>query len=79
MTEVSDRFLHAISELGEVMDATSSEEAAASFDESTLQLFWREWPHLSSWAGTLWRRLDEDLAGPAEAVSDELDEVGGGD
>jgi hypothetical protein len=43
-----------------------------------LQTFWREWPHASVWAGTLWRHLNRDLETPARERSDvELDEVGG--
>jgi hypothetical protein len=31
----------------------------------------------SSWAGSLWRLLNEDTVDPAAPVSDEFDEVGG--
>ena len=78
MDDVSERFLGALSALEQVADELTSEEAAATLDEAALQLFWREWPQLGSWAGTLWRQLNEDLAGPSSAVAEsELDEVGG--
>jgi len=78
MDDVSERFLEALSALEHVADEVTSEEAAATLDDAALQLFWREWPQLGSWAGTLWRQLNEDLAGPSSAVGEpELDEVGG--
>jgi hypothetical protein len=78
MDDVSERFLEALSALGHVADEVTSEEAAATLDDAELQLFWREWPQLGSWAGTLWRQLNEDLAAPSSAVGEpELDEVGG--
>jgi hypothetical protein len=48
-------------------------------DDITLQVFWRDWPHLSSWAGALWRRLNTELARPATPTSgSDLDpDVGG--
>jgi hypothetical protein len=78
MDDVSERFLGALSALEHVADEVTSEEAAATLDDAALRLFWREWPQLGSWAGTLWRELNEDLAGPSSAVGEpELDEVGG--
>lgn len=65
---------------GEVADAITAENAAEALDDATLQLFWRDWPNLSSWAGALWRRLNDQLAEPATPPRDpELDEVGGSD
>jgi len=32
---------------------------------------------LSAWAGSLWRMLSEECAGPSTPHLDELDEVGG--
>jgi hypothetical protein len=58
MDDVSERFLGALSALGHVADAVTSEEAAATLDDAALQLFWREWPQLGSWAATLWRQLN---------------------
>jgi hypothetical protein len=72
------RLMQALSELDEIADAMTPEEAARGLDEATLQVFWRDWPHLTSWAGALWRKLNEDLAEPARPPEDpELDEVGG--
>jgi hypothetical protein len=78
MDDVSERFLGALSALEGVADEVTSDEAAATLDDAALQVFWRDWPRLGSWAGALWRQIDPDLAGPSSAVSDaELDEVGG--
>ncbi len=78
MEQSSERFLEAISGLEEVADATTAHEAHRTFDEATLQVFWKNWPHISSWAGALWRLLNDELADAAEPPRDpELDEVGG--
>jgi hypothetical protein len=74
----SDRFLEAISEMEAVSDAVTPHDAHRAFDEATLQVFWRNWPHVSSWAGALWRLLNDELAEAAEPPQDpDLDEVGG--
>ena len=47
------------------------------FDATTLQVFWKRWPGVSSWAGSLWRLLSEEMSGPSTPHQDpELDEVG---
>ena len=47
------------------------------FDATTLQVFWKKWPGLSAWAGSLWRLLSEEMSGPSTPHQDpELDEVG---
>jgi hypothetical protein len=74
----SDRLLEAMTDLEAVADEVTPEEAAKAFDHTSLQVFWRDWPRVSSWAGTLWRRLNEDLEGPGTPVRDfDEDEVGG--
>lgn len=78
MDETSDRLLDALSMLDRVASEVTADEAAARFDEAALQVFWRDWPRLAAWAGTLWRQLEADLATPSSAVSEpDLDEVGG--
>jgi hypothetical protein len=78
MDDVSERFLGALSALEGVADEVTSDEALDTLDDAVLQVFWRDWPRLGSWAGALWRHIDADLAGPSSAVHDpELDEVGG--
>jgi hypothetical protein len=73
----ADRFLELIHQLEDFTDATSPEQAHIEFDETTLQLFWMRWPQVSSWAGSLWRMLSEELSGPSAPYADpELDEVG---
>ena len=74
--EESDRFLNAIGELDEVTGSLSPDEARATFDETTLQVFWRDWTRISQWAGALWRTLNEDLELPARQAVDPDDETG---
>ncbi len=77
MEDIGDRFLDLVHDLDEVMRSLSPEQAHNEFDETTLQVFWKRWPHLSAWAGSLWRMLSEDLAGPSSPHLDpELDEIG---
>jgi hypothetical protein len=78
MDELAAKFSDLIQGLEEVRDAVSAEQAHAGFDQTTLQVFWRKWPGLAAWTGSLWRLLSEELAGPASPHLDhELDEVGG--
>jgi hypothetical protein len=78
MDDVAGQFLDLIHNLEEVRNAVTPERAHAEFDETTLQVFWKKWPDLSAWAGSLWRMLSEELAGPGSPHDDsELDEVGG--
>jgi hypothetical protein len=80
MDDAAGQFLDLIHSLEEVRDAMTPERAHAEFDETTLQVFWKKWPALSAWAGSLWRMLSEELAGPSSPHHDaELDEVGGSD
>jgi hypothetical protein len=76
MTDVSERLMEAISALESVADDLTVDEALEQVDEATLQVFWRKWPNLTSWAGGLWRRLNEGLGDHAAPAADE-DEVGG--
>ena len=78
MDDVASQFLDLIHNLEEVRDAVSPERAHAEFDEVTLQVFWKKWPGLSAWAGSLWRMLSEELAGQASPDHHgDRDEVGG--
>jgi len=73
----ADRFLELIQQFDDFTNAISAERAHAEFDETALQVFWMQWPQLSSWAGSLWNLLSEELSGPATPCADpELDEVG---
>jgi len=73
----ADHFLELLHQFEDYTEAMSPERAHAEFDETTLQLFWMRWPRLSSWAGSLWRLLSEELSGPSTPYADaELDEVG---
>ncbi|MGI9005163.1 MAG: hypothetical protein ACR2FU_03020 [Streptosporangiaceae bacterium] len=80
MDSLADRFLELIHDLEEIRYSVPAERAHAQFDELTLQVFWLKWPGLSQWAGTLWKMLSEEMAGPASPHQDaQLDEVGGSD
>jgi hypothetical protein len=77
MKDVCDRFLDLVHDLDEVTRGLTPEEAHAHFDETTLQVFWKRWPGVSAWAGSLWRMLSEEMAGPSTPHRDpELDEIG---
>ena len=78
MNDIGDRFLDLIHELEDVTTSLTVERALAEFDETTLQVFWKKWPHLSGWNGRLWALLSAELAGPSSRAADpELDETGG--
>ena len=76
MSDLSERFVNAIVELEGVADAVSADDAREQFDAPTLQAFWRDWPHISSWAGALWRKLNDEIDVAAKPATDE-DEIGG--
>ena len=76
--DISDRLLDAISRLEAVADAVGPQDAYRQLDETSMQVFWRRWPGISSWAGSLWRLLNEELMDPAaSAHHPDADEVGG--
>lgn len=78
MDDASERLLRVLEECEQVVESATPDEAAQSFDEATLQVFWQRWPNISSWGGALWRRLNEDLADAATPVEDsEFHDVGG--
>jgi CBS domain-containing protein len=59
--DISDRLLDAISRLEAVADAVGPHDAYRHLDETSMQVFWRRWPGISSWSGSLWRLLNEEL------------------
>jgi hypothetical protein len=73
----AEQFLDLMEQLEDLTYQITPERAHNEFDETTLQLFWKRWPHLSAWTGSLWRMLSEELAGPAAPHDPELNEVGG--
>ena len=78
MDDAGDKLLEVIHELEDVANCLPAQRALEEFDETTLQVFWRKWPQLSSWAGQLWSMLSAELAGPSQRADDaELDETGG--
>jgi hypothetical protein len=80
MDDAASRFLDVIHDLEEIRDEITAVHAHAVFDETTLQVFWKKWPGLAEWAGSLWMMLSEEMAGPTTPYVDaELDEVGGSD
>jgi hypothetical protein len=78
--EIADRFLELIHELEDIANSLPAQRALAEFDETTLQVFWKKWPHLSGWAGALWAMLSAELSGPStqhdEAEHGEIGESG---
>jgi hypothetical protein len=77
MDDVGDRLLDLVHEMDEVTRNLTPEQAHETFDETTLQVFWKQWPGVSAWAGSLWRLLSEEMSGPSSPHLDpELDEVG---
>jgi hypothetical protein len=77
MDSSADRFLDLMHQLEDFTHSVSPEQAHTQFDETTLQLFWMRWPQLSAWAGSLWRLLSEELAGPSSPHDEsELFEIG---
>jgi hypothetical protein len=63
--DASERLLRSLEELDGVAGSMTADQAAKTLDEATLQVFWQRWPHVSAWAGALWRRLNADLADAA--------------
>jgi hypothetical protein len=55
MADAAQQLLEAMEAFDEVADALTAHEAMQELDEATLQLFWRDWPRIQSWAGSLWR------------------------
>ena len=75
----ADRFLELFHQFEDLTEGISPERAHVEFDETTLQLFWMRWPHVSAWAGSLWRMLSEEMSGPSAPHTDsEFHEVGEG-
>lgn len=73
----SERLLRAIEEWEQVAESMTPDEAAGEIDAATLQVFWQRWPHVSSWAGALWRRLNTDLADAAVPADESHHDIGG--
>ena len=73
----SERLLEALAELQEITIGVTADEAAQMLDDASLQVFWRDWPDVASWAGALWRHLNAEFAEPARPPADpDLDETG---
>ncbi|MGH8991526.1 MAG: hypothetical protein ACRDZ7_08370 [Acidimicrobiia bacterium] len=77
MADTSLQLLDAMEALNNVADGLTVDAALEKLDETTLQVFWRDWPHIASWAGSLWRHLNQELAEAASPVG-EYDDTGGG-
>jgi hypothetical protein len=77
MADTSQQLMEALEVLEEVADTVTPEAALEEFDETSLQVFWRDWPHISSWAGSLWRRLNQELAEPASPAVEGGIDTGG--
>lgn len=76
MEDTAARFLELIHELEDVTGTISAKRALADFDQTTLQVFWKKWPELSAWAGSLWSMLSAELSVPGTQHDPDLDEIG---
>jgi hypothetical protein len=75
--DIAEKFLELIHEFEDVASSIPAQRALAEFDETTLQVFWKKWPHLSGWAGSLWTMLSAELAERSAQLDDpDLDEIG---
>ena len=78
VSDASEDLLAALDQWERVVEAASPDEALETFDEPTLQVFWQRWPHVSSWGGAVWRKLNADLADAATpADASEHHDIGG--
>jgi hypothetical protein len=78
LSDASEELLSALEQWERVAESASPDEALVVFDEATLQVFWQRWPHVSSWGGAVWRKLDVDLADAATPVDEsEHHDIGG--
>ncbi len=78
MDDASERLVRALDDWEGVADTASPDEALGTFDETSLQIFWRRWPQISSWGGAVWRRLNDELADAARPLDEsESHDVGG--
>jgi hypothetical protein len=77
MSELSDRFQQMLSDFEDITDEVTPAEAPGSLDDPVLQKFWRIWPDLSLWAGSLWRELNDDIDESASPAADGVTDVGG--
>jgi len=78
MADAAQQLLEAMEAFDDVADSLTAHEAMEELDEATLQLFWRDWPRIQSWAGSLWRQLNEELAEMAAPSVVDGDTGGGG-
>jgi hypothetical protein len=75
--DTAERFLELIYELEELAQGLPAQRALTEFDETTLQVFWKKWPYLSGWAGSLWTMLSAEVAERSAQLDDpDLDEIG---
>jgi hypothetical protein len=76
--DASERLLAALEQWERAVEDVSPDEALGAFDQASLQMFWQRWPHVSSWGGAVWRRLNADLADASTPLDEsEFHEVGG--
>lgn len=78
MVDVSQQLIEAMENIEAVADTVTPEAALTELDETALQVFWRDWPQISAWAGSLWRKINQDLAEPAGPDAEGGADVGGG-
>ena len=57
----SARLIEALTDLTQVTAAVPSDSALDSFDKTTNEVFFRDWPTVRSWAESLCQRLDDEF------------------
>ncbi|HEX9121762.1 MAG TPA: hypothetical protein VF984_00145 [Actinomycetota bacterium] len=76
--DASEALLSALDAWESAVELATPDEAVGTFDDASLQVFWQRWPHVSTWGGAVWRRLNEDLADAATPLEESEDhDVGG--
>jgi len=78
MADVSQQLIDVLESFEALADDATPDVAYEELDDTTLQVFWREWPELSAWAGSLWRKVNQDLADVGSPESEGRADVGGG-
>lgn len=78
MPGTSQQLIEVLEAFEALADEATPEAAYVDLDDTTLQLFWRDWPEISAWAGSLWRKVNQEMADLATPESDEVADTGGG-
>lgn len=78
MAGISQQLMEVLETFEALADEATPEAAYADLDDSALQMFWRDWPEVSAWAGSLWRKVNADLVDAASPEDEGIADTGGG-